>query len=333
MSTNLMQSPGVLVLPHLRIQNANAISSPMTHGFPSITAFLGLMWALERKLKGHDLPIQFNGVGVICHDFDEQTTDDGYVRKFRLTRNPVDKDGGTAAIVEEGRIHLDISLVFAIDGGVIGADTERQQQVANAVAEVVAGMRVAGGSVLPSAGPRWQSQPHILCWADDFEARHRQFRQLRRRWLPGFALVARDDLLAARTAALQINDPAASALDALLDLSRFNWRSQRSEETDAATGTAKVKIEWHHDRSDGWIVPIPVGYGALSELYPAGSVAKARDDDTPFRFVESLYSIGQWIGPHRLNHIDQLLWYAHCDTANGQYRCRNDYAATLTTQA
>ena len=31
-------------LPHLRIQNANAISSPLTHGFPSITAFTGLMW-------------------------------------------------------------------------------------------------------------------------------------------------------------------------------------------------------------------------------------------------------------------------------------------------
>ena len=36
----------ILVLPHLRIQNANAIGSPLTHGFPSITAFTGLMWAL-----------------------------------------------------------------------------------------------------------------------------------------------------------------------------------------------------------------------------------------------------------------------------------------------
>ena len=39
----------LLVLPRLRVQNANAISSPLTHGFPSMTAFLGLMWALERK--------------------------------------------------------------------------------------------------------------------------------------------------------------------------------------------------------------------------------------------------------------------------------------------
>ena len=92
-------------LPHLRIQNANAISSPLTHGFPSITAFTGLMWALERNLVKANVPLRLHTVGVICHHHQEQTTQ-GYVRSFNLTRNPVDKDGSTAAIVEEGRIHL-----------------------------------------------------------------------------------------------------------------------------------------------------------------------------------------------------------------------------------
>ena len=74
---------------------------------------------------------------------------------------------------------------------------------------------------------------------------------------------------------------------------------------------------------------MPVGYGALSPLYPAGSVANARDAHTPFRFVESLYSLGEWVSPHRLHDVAQLLWYADDDTASGLYRCRNDYAATL----
>jgi CRISPR-associated protein Csy2 len=43
---------GLLILPRLRVQNANAISAPMTWGFPSMTAFLGLMWALERAMDG-----------------------------------------------------------------------------------------------------------------------------------------------------------------------------------------------------------------------------------------------------------------------------------------
>ena len=46
MNTQQRESPGLLVLPHLRIQNANAISSPLTHGFPSMTAFLAGMGQL-----------------------------------------------------------------------------------------------------------------------------------------------------------------------------------------------------------------------------------------------------------------------------------------------
>ena len=54
----------MLVLPHLRVQNANAVSSPMTWGFPAITAFIGLMHALARRLPA-DSGLEFRGVGVI----------------------------------------------------------------------------------------------------------------------------------------------------------------------------------------------------------------------------------------------------------------------------
>lgn len=325
------ESAGLLILPHLRIQNANAISSPLTHGFPSITAFLGLMWALERKLAG-TYPALFDGVGVICHDFDEQVTEGGYTRAFRLTRNPVDKDGTTAAIVEEGRIHLDITLVFGIGDDIVNRSDEERDVFAREVADIVSQMRVAGGSVLPSTRPSWQSRPQLVSIPQDAEEAVKQFRQLRRRWLPGFALVCRDDLLQQRTSALQASDPAATALDAWLDLSRFNWRPQPADATDTASHEAgsKAQVEWRHDRREGWIVPIPVGYGALSELYPAGTVANARDSHTPFRFVESLYSIGQWISPHRLGSWRDLLWYGHADVEAGAHRARNDYVPSLS---
>ena len=51
MPTESISTKALLVLPRLRVQNANAISSPMTWGFPAITAFTGLMTALERRLK------------------------------------------------------------------------------------------------------------------------------------------------------------------------------------------------------------------------------------------------------------------------------------------
>lgn len=308
-------SSHLLVIPRLRVQNANAISSPLTHGFPAMTAFVGLMWALERKLKQSGLDIQLDTIGVVCHDHQEQVTDGGFVKTFRLTRNPVDKAGKTAAIVEEGRIHLEISLVIGIN-----VESWRDEYFAQ-IAESLSSMRIAGGTVHPQEKP-WlrRYQPWIVDMTGDEEGRQKKFRELKRNLLPGFTLVARDDLLDKRFKELQKENPDApiSRLDAWLSLSRFNWRYSTADEND--------KGGWQHDRK-GWIVPIPVGYGALSEIYTPGSVAKTRDNTTSFRFVESLYSIGEWVSPHRLQCAEQLLWYTDSQPEKGLYRCRNDYSS------
>ncbi|MCQ4167388.1 type I-F CRISPR-associated protein Csy2 [Tahibacter harae] len=332
MSELLSATQGLLVLPRLRVQNANAISSPFTHGFPAITAFLGLMWALERKL-GKDYPLIFTGVGVICHRHEEQVAGNSYHRAFRLTRNPVDKDGSTAAIVEEGRIHLEITLVFGVAGDALLEDDNHRYERANAILQQVSQMRIAGGTILPSPGGDFGNRPQLLPFPDQAEDLSLMLRSLRRRWLPGFALVARDDLLAQRLAQLRETDPKATTLDAWLDLSRLNCRPAPAPATrpDDEAGEAKTPAaEWIFDKKPGWIVPIPVGYGALTPLQPAGSVRNARDSETPLRFVESLYSLGQWIAPHRLDSWQQLLWYGHSDVEAGLYRARNDYAADLS---
>ncbi|CAM5190062.1 hypothetical protein CDEN61S_00776 [Castellaniella denitrificans] len=203
---------GLLVLPHVRVQNANAISSSLTHGFPSMTAFLGFMWALGRKLAQADIPLKLEKIGVICHWHQEQTQE-GYVRTFRLTRNPVDKDGSTAAIVEEGRIHLDLTLVFQL--GVIEQEGEThplfhsdgalRQKIAWDIRNLVEAMRIAGGSVLPpKPGPGIRVTPSLIGWPDQEAERQALFRRLRRQWLPGFALVGRDDLLQRRLEQLRL---------------------------------------------------------------------------------------------------------------------------------
>lgn len=313
----------LLVLPHLRIQNANAISSPLTHGFPSMTAFLGLSWALERKARKAGLDLKFKAVGVVCHDHQEQITEDGFVKAFRLTRNPVGKDGGTAAIVEEGRIHLDLSLVFGVVSERWKRDPDAHEVDAAAVAQIVAGMRVAGGTVLPQLqSGRRRHLPWTLDLTGTDADRQEVFHQARVRLLPGFSLVSQDGRLDARLAELQVLDPAASRLDAWLSLARVNWRYHADQ------GDHEAKSGWRNDRKgQGWTVPIPVGYGALGDVLPAGSVANARDAEVPFRFVESLYSIGEWISPHRLHSPQQLMWYVDSQPEAGLYRCRNDYSA------
>lgn len=304
---------GLLILPRLRVQNANAISGQHTWGFPAMSAFTGLMTALERKL-GPDTGLEFYGIGVICHDFQAQTSGE-YLQRFNLTRNPVDKDGSTSAIVEEGRIHLDITLVFGVAGDALTQDDDVLSELAMSIARTLETMRIAGGSVIPGAYP---SRPQLIALPDTEEDLAILFRRLRRRWLPGFALVARDDLLHAHHAELREKRPDASLLDAWLDKARINYWPQQDP---------SGQISWVHSRpqGSGWIVPLPVGYGAISPLQSEGSVSNARDASTPFCFVESVYSLGEWLSPHRLTHYTDLLWYPSHDPDTGIYRCRNDY--------
>ncbi|MDC8784381.1 type I-F CRISPR-associated protein Csy2 [Roseateles koreensis] len=322
----------LLVLPRLRVQNANAISSPLTWGFPAMSAFLGFMTALERRL-GRDAGIEFYKLGVICHGFEAQVTTEGYTRAFHLTRNPVLADGSTAGIVEEGRVHLEITLVFdvVLTAGQI-SDAERQA-LAEQIAHLAAGMRLAGGSVMPALPmqQRRVPRPALMMLQGDPDAQRQQFRRMARRWLPGFALVSRDDLLSQRLTTLQAEQPDATTLDAWLDLSRLNHRAVQ-----ATNDKGEDTVSWVTDPREGWTVPIPVGYAGLSELHEPGSVANARDRVTPFRFVDSIWSIGQWISPHRLQDLDDLFWYAQ-PTDEGVdprlYRCRNKFKPATPTHA
>ncbi|MGO3518591.1 MAG: type I-F CRISPR-associated protein Csy2 [Acetobacter cibinongensis] len=315
MNSPVVPSSHLVVFPHIRVQNANAISSPLTHGFPSITAFMGLMWALERRAHAAGLAdVFFNAVGVVCHSYQEQVTDTGFTKTFNLTRNPIDKSGKTAPIVEEGRIHLDVSILFAVSADGWQDEAVQQKDIA-ALFDLLQTMRVAGGSVLPSVGTAAaRFKPWCLALADTEKAM-KTFEVKRYQLLPGFALIEREELLTERLTHLRQTDPEATALDAWLSLSRVNWHY------------GEAGGEWVHDRDNGWVVPIPVGYGALGVPCPPGTVKGARDETVPFQAVESLFSVGQWIAPSRVKTPQDLLWYASSCTETGVYRCSNFYRA------
>lgn len=298
---------GLLVLPRIKITNANLISGPLTYGFPAMTAFLGVTHNLERHFP--DLPYTFVGTGVVCHRFTPQASRSGYMYTLHLNRFPVDAKGESASFVEDGRVHLDVSLVVGVrwrDNAYVTQD--EGERLAAALLEAVQGMRVAGGSVIAcSAKPIWQEMP-----AYEQEQAER-FRPVCRRLMPGFALVDRSDLLRPRVEALRQQKPDASALDALLDICALH--------SEPHTGDDDACVWKTFRRQPGWIVPIPVGYRAISPLYAAGEVKNARDDVTPFRFVESIASLGEWKSPHRLHLPQELLWTYQANAHDGVYRC------------
>ncbi len=326
------KAQALILLPRLRVQNANAISGPLTWGFPSPTAFTGFVHALQRKLAtalGGEMDVRFGGVGIVCHHFEPQINKPNGVYKpgvFQLSRNPInqredkskiDKVGNItpASIVGEGRVHLEVSLVFSVLDYLDEEDTETVMERLNVL---VHQQRLAGGSILPQrAGKRYRSQYWPL--AMDKSKQDETFRKFRRQLLPGFALVQRDKYLKSHLQNMRATNAQANALDALLDLSRINYEPVPIDSKNPEP------VEWKIRKRQGWLVPLPVGYASISPLYNAGTVANVRDEKIPFRFVESLYSLGQWLSPHRLNTLDQLLWHYSTDVDQGIYRCVNGY--------
>jgi len=313
----------LLFLPRIRVQNANAISSPLTWGFPAPSAFLGFAHALNLRVR-EKMNLNLNGVGIICHAFEPQVHSVAGKRTkvFALTRNPLNKNGESPPIVEEGRAHLEITLIMGAEGESLWDGTDLSD-LACAIGEVANAMRLAGGSILPGRGGA-EATPYLVKLPEDVQGMADESRKFRRKLLPGFALVERPDILQERVRLLKDGTANATALDALLEFSTLNFAPERTE---AAEGE---KVLWRIQPKSGWLVPVPVGYAAISDIYAPGTVANTRAPDVPFRFVESLLGLGQWISPHRIADLRSLLWYHDAQPAHGLYRCHNNYSQFLT---
>ncbi len=322
----MLDSEGVLLLSHLSIQNANAISSPLLWGFPGPTAFLGFVHALHRKVEP-ELGLGLNGVAIICHRLQSQTSKPSGKRTevFHLSRNPVGSDGKSAALVEEGRIHLEVSLLIGVSGAPLHLGLPLKEQE-DRIAELIASMRLAGGSLLPHPRSKRLAEVSLHAWPGSDDDEERLMRRLRRRLLPGFALVSRESLLEQRLKEMRDEAPEASSLDAFLDLSSLNIDPPTTNEDGSPS-------EWHVRKKNGWIVPISTGFRAISDLYDPGVVKNARDRVTPFRFVEGIYTMGEWKSPHRIDDLRQLMWTYEVDQDDGLYRCTTPHFSNIAPES
>ena len=110
-----------LCLRRLKLQNANAMSSPYTIGFPAMTAWMGAVHALERKVSREDAfqEIRFPRMAVACHEFELQTYrgEGDYVNSVIISSNPLRKKGAAferPPFIEEARVHLTVSLLIEV---------------------------------------------------------------------------------------------------------------------------------------------------------------------------------------------------------------------------
>jgi CRISPR-associated protein Csy2 len=292
-----------LLIPHIKIHNANAMSSPYTIGFPAMTAWLGAVHALQRHIQQQGLDdVTLTSVAVSCHQFDLQTYKGrgDFVNSIVGTANPLDKDGSRPAFIEEARCHLEVSLLVEYQG----LDSDDLERFKTLVNNRLLCMKLAGGDVLSA-----QAVEAIPVDEEDEQAVKKVLGKL----MLGYVLIERRDLM---IKAMQEENK--DALEALLDHLKVMHRSTQDDEG---------KVAWTSSRlTPGWLVPIAAGFQGISEL---GTAKHQRDSTTPHRFAESVVTLGEFVMPYRIKDLDNMLWQYRVEPEQNLYLCQTLSSSNL----
>ncbi len=296
---------GYLLFKKVMIDGANTISSPLTYGFPAITGFLGSFHAMSRKMADDESlsEVSLGGVLLACHDCQPQmyrpNSYNNYT--FNQTRNPIKKDGKTASIIEEGKCRLVMSFVVEVLADTT-LTTEQQASAIQNTKQWIQQQRMAGGSVRGLA----RFEPVQFFDNSDISAVIPQL-------LPAFVLMDAQNEFAQIINDVQKDDPDATPLDALIEVCALHQIPETQKNGDTKWLTTSRKS------GHGWLVPMPVGYQGISELYDSGVMQNVRNPEYPSQYVEAVYSLGKWVYPQRLNRIG-----GEHDIANAFWRYRYD---------
>lgn len=290
----------LLIVPRIRVQNANAFSSAISVGFPAVTGFMGAVHALERKARDKGFDVRFKGVGIISHKAQLQTLQHAgtYQKALIGKAHAINKDGSAKSFIPDARVHLTVSLV--IECGM--ADTQRDHFLDYLSTVALKTIRVAGGDVLGF------DSPYLMVNFNSSMAK-----AAIHRLMPGYALIDRSELM--RNAMSDGQD----AIDALLDFLEVKNYSEQVGIAPNDDDTLPPSAAWHRVRkTSGWLVPVGVGFQGLTAPAKAKHV---RDETYPHRFAEAVVSLGEFKMVHKISGLDELLWQYNAQAFDDLYLC------------
>ena len=217
-----------LIIPNLRVDQANAAGGCIEIGFPAVTGFTGFVHAVQRRLRdqGHD--VAFGGVAIIVADHELLA---GHP-KLPPSRADHNKGKGGASILDSAHCHMQVSLIVEIQKGEM---VMRDAAAKAVVQDFLIGGRLCGGAIVSAP-----SEPAI---ADDDSDLAETLRRLK---ISGVVLLDRHDVLVAAA-----TDP----LDTILDAMEMHQ--------DKAGGWHRRPGS--DGGSPGWLVPVTVGYELIEE--------------------------------------------------------------------
>lgn len=291
---------GYIYFHKVVICDANAISSPLTFGFPAVTGFTGAFHALSRTIMADArfADLALGGVLLACYDCTPKTYRTSKYRDytFNQTRNPLKKDGSTASIVEEGKCNLVMSFaVEVLANNLISEQTS--QELTQFLSQAIFRQRIAGGSVMAMA--KTDSVRYV-----GFE----NIQSLVPLLMPAFVLMDASLEFSELITKAQSQNPNTTPLDVLLDVCTLHHIPELDTNGNTKWDTQSIKTGY------GWLVPMPMGYQAISKRFQAGKLVNVRNPEYPSQYVEAVYGLGKWVYPHHLkDNIETAFWRQQYD--------------------
>jgi CRISPR-associated protein Csy2 len=310
-----------IILERIKVENANCIAG-FTYGFPAITAFLGFEHLLSRQFN-EKFGIEFEGCAVFCHDYQLGTYKDFYTR-FIQSRNPPSTLKGKnsdakspAPIIEEGKMNMTVSVLLRCRQP-LSTNADTIASYINILKDWVYQARLAGGSI--------KSFKSIDIISDDI-------RTLKSKLLPCFVLLDATALLKQHYEDNQQPATEKSVLENWTDF--FALKEFAKLSTDDNGQSTVIWERYVPPNKKGWIVPLMIGYKAISPLYDPNTVENLRDTRYPFRFVEAVHGLGEWRSLHRIADISDVIWQYQIE--DNWYLCRqlsnqDNLSTTLSNQ-
>lgn len=292
-----------LLLPEIQIQNANALSSLCTIGFPAMTAWMGAVHALERKVRLTESlrEVRFISLGVISHESRLQVYKNpgDYHYSIAISSNPLRKKGGNTferpPFIEDPRIHLKVSLLIECRG----VSGDNKNDLFETVGDLLPLLKMAGGDVLTC-------KPPAVYFAS--EDKPEEQKKILHRLMPGFAVIERRHLLE------QAKNGEGDTLDTLLSFLMIHHEAKINKENEVRAWTSKR-------REAGWLIPLVVGFQGLTRL---GKVKAQRNPNVLHRFAEPVITLGEFKMPYRFASVEDLMWHYEYDEDKNLYICKNE---------
>ena len=277
-----------LLISHVVVHNANALSSALTIGTPALTAFLGFVHALQRNIS-NKWSGEFSKVGICIHKIKLQTyrgeKDDA--SSIIGTSNPLDKSGERPSFVEEARCDMDVSLILQ-------SKDYLPEKLPELIQQTILTMKLAGGDIekIKNVKEIFETEQSSLIV------------KLKRELMPGFWLINRSDLIES------MMNNGTEALQALLDCLSVSVHIEKNNSRES-----------YSKQIGGWLVPIVVGFQGLT---PCGLVQNQRDKTTPHRFAEPVITLGEFRMIHRVESVNEILWGYSYNPETNLYLCTTE---------